>query len=76
MATGISEERIRGWGFVQAVLSAVWSLDEDPVPDRHVLAVAERITTGAGGRVQTHLPHKPTSSMRRPDAGHLPRQRS
>lgn len=42
-ATGIAEERIRGWGFVQAVLSAVWSLDEDPAPDRHVLAVAEQL---------------------------------
>jgi len=43
VATGIPEERIRGWGFVQAVLSAVWSLDEDLIPDRHVLAVAERL---------------------------------
>lgn len=42
-ATGIAEERIRAWGFVQAVLSAVWSLDEDPTPDRHVLALAERL---------------------------------
>ncbi|WP_320670717.1 aminoglycoside phosphotransferase family protein [Patulibacter defluvii] len=39
-ATGFDEARVRGWGFVQAVLSAVWSLDEDPRPDEHVLAVA------------------------------------
>lgn len=42
-ASGIELERIRRWGFVQAVLSAVWSLDEDPVPDAHVLAVADRL---------------------------------
>ena len=51
VVTGISEERIRGWGFVQAVLSAVWSLDEDPVPDRHVLAVAERLRDRRGPRL-------------------------
>jgi streptomycin 6-kinase len=39
--TGLPEDRLRAWGFVQAVLSAVWSLDEDPEPDAHVLAVAE-----------------------------------
>jgi streptomycin 6-kinase len=42
-ASGIEQERIRAWGFVQAVLSAVWSLDEDPVPDANVLAVAARL---------------------------------
>lgn len=42
-ATGFAEERIRGWGYVQAVLSAVWSLDEDPEPDAHVLAVADAL---------------------------------
>jgi streptomycin 6-kinase len=41
--TGFPEERVRSWGFVQAVLSAVWSLDEDPEPDRHVLDVADRL---------------------------------
>jgi streptomycin 6-kinase len=45
-ASGIALERIRGWGFVQAVLSAVWSLEEDPVPDAHVLAVAARLRAG------------------------------
>jgi streptomycin 6-kinase len=45
-ASGIEQERIRAWGFVQAVLSAVWSLDEDPVPDAHVLAVAARLRAG------------------------------
>ncbi|MGH3722313.1 MAG: aminoglycoside phosphotransferase family protein [Pseudonocardiaceae bacterium] len=53
VATGISEERIRGWGFVQAVLSAVWSLDEDPAPDQHVLAVAERLRDRCGPRLAT-----------------------
>jgi streptomycin 6-kinase len=43
LGTGFPEERVRAWGFVQAVLSAVWSLDEDPEPDRHVLAVADRL---------------------------------
>jgi streptomycin 6-kinase len=51
VASGISEERIRDWGFVQAVLSAVWSLDEDPVPDRHVLAVGERLRDRRGPRL-------------------------
>lgn len=45
-ASGIEQERIRAWGFVQAVLSAVWSLDENPVPDAHVLAVAARLRAG------------------------------
>jgi streptomycin 6-kinase len=43
LGTGFPEERVRSWGFVQAVLSAVWSLDEDPEPDRHVLDVADRL---------------------------------
>ncbi len=42
-ATGFPEERIRAWGHVQAALSAVWSLDEDPDPDTHVLAVADAL---------------------------------
>lgn len=42
-AACLPEERVRGWGFVQAVLSAVWSLDEDLTPDAHVLAVADAL---------------------------------
>jgi streptomycin 6-kinase len=43
----MEQERIRGWGLAQSVLSAWWSVEGDPtgVPPREVLACAEMLAS-------------------------------
>jgi streptomycin 6-kinase len=43
---GIDLDRLRAWGFVRAVLSAAWTLEDRELVDERVLGVAASLQTG------------------------------
>ena len=43
---GIERDRLRRWGFVYAVLSACWTLEDSGYVDERVLEVAQSLQTG------------------------------